>query len=597
MHPNSRMLSIIAGVLALAIFVVDALTPLDIAIAVLYVVVVLLVASTGSRAATITASAICACLTVLGFFISSVPTGGGAQLGRCLVSLLANSTATLLALRGLGNTARLREQIQMLNLTHDAIVVHDMNDIITFWNRGAHEVYGWTAAEAVGQSIHALTRTTFPIPLEHIHDELLRTGRWDGEVQRVRKDGQLLTISSRWALWRDDRGKPVAIVATSNDITDRKRAEAALARSEAFLSEAQRLSKTGSIALQPPYSEMTWSPEAYRILGYDTDVTPSPELISARTHPDDLGRVSAARQMAREGKPYIDVEHRLLMPDGAVRYVHFVARRTNAAPLLPEYVGALMDVTDAAVTQEALQRSQAELAHVTRVTTLGELAASIAHEVSQPLAAIVTCGDSAVRWLNRAQPEVAEAQQSIGQMIRDARRATDIIHQIRSMAKKRDPVYERLDINVLVTEAASLVRREFQANRVEPDIRLAPSALYVSGDRVQLHQVLINLLVNAVQAMAGIHDRRRDLWVVTERVQGVRFAAITVRDAGCGFPPADADKLFNAFYSTKKDGMGMGLSICRSIVEAHGGRIWAESPPQRGATLRVELPMHEEVHQ
>lgn len=597
MHPNSRMLSIIAGVLALAIFVVDALTPLDIAIAVLYVVVVLLVASTGSRAATITASAICACLTVLGYFISSVPTGGGAQLGRCLVSLLANSTATLLALRGLGNTARLREQIQMLNLTHDAIVVHDMNDIITFWNRGAHEVYGWTAAEAVGQSIHALTRTTFPIPLEHIHDELLRTGRWDGEVQRVRKDGQLLTISSRWALWRDDRGKPVAIVATSNDITDRKRAEAALARSEAFLSEAQRLSKTGSIALQPPYSEMTWSPEAYRILGYDTDVTPSPELISARTHPDDLGRVSAARQMAREGKPYIDVEHRLLMPDGAVRYVHFVARRTNAAPLLPEYVGALMDVTDAAVTQEALQRSQAELAHVTRVTTLGELAASIAHEVSQPLAAIVTCGDSAVRWLNRAQPEVAEAQQSIGQMIRDARRATDIIHQIRSMAKKRDPVYERLDINVLVTEAASLVRREFQANRVEPDIRLAPSALYVSGDRVQLHQVLINLLVNAVQAMAGIHDRRRDLWVVTERVQGVRFAAITVRDAGCGFPPADADKLFNAFYSTKKDGMGMGLSICRSIVEAHGGRIWAESPPQRGATLRVELPMHEEVHQ
>ncbi|NYI00680.1 PAS domain-containing sensor histidine kinase [Cupriavidus plantarum] len=597
MHPNSRMLSIIAGVCALAIFMVDAMTPLDIAIAVLYVVVVLLVASTGSRKATITASAICAVLTVLGYLISTPPNSGVAPLARCFVSLLANSTATLLALRAVGNTARLREQIQMLNLTHDAIVVHDMDDIITFWNRGAHEVYGWTAAEAVGQSIHALTRTTFPIPIEHIHDELLRIGHWDGEVQRVRKDGQLLTISSRWALWRDARGNPVAIVATSNDITDRKRAEAALARSEAFLSEAQRLSKTGSMALQPPYSEMVWSTEAYRILGYDRDVTPSPELIAARTHPDDLARVSAARQMLREGKPYIDLEHRLLMPDGSIRYVHFVARRTNAAPLLPEYVGALMDVTDAAVTQEALQRSQAELAHVTRVTTLGELAASIAHEVSQPLAAIVTCGDSAVRWLDRAPPDIAEAQLSIGQMVRDARRATDIIHQIRSMAKKRDPVYERLDLNVLVTEAASLVRREFQANRVEPDIRLAPTALYVSGDRVQLHQVLINLLVNAVQAMASIRDRRRDLWVVTERVQGVRYAAITVRDAGCGFPPADADKLFNAFYSTKKDGMGMGLSICRSIVEAHGGRIWAESPPERGATLRVELPLHEEVLQ
>ncbi|WP_059412435.1 PAS domain-containing sensor histidine kinase [Cupriavidus basilensis] len=588
---DSRILLGAAALLAVAVFLIDALTPLDIAIAVLYVVVVLLVALTGSRRATLAVAVVCAVLTVIGFLLSKGAHMGGGSLARCVFSLLAIGITSLLAVRNLASNARLREQVQMLDMTHDAIVVYDLNDIITFWNHGAEEVYGWTAAQAIGQPMHTLTQTRFPIPPERIHEELLRNGRWDGELERVRRDGARVVISSRWALWRDGAGKPVAIIATNNDITERQRAEAALAQSEAFLAEAQQLSKTGSIAMRLPEGAMTWSDEAYSIFGYGRDVQPSAERVIERTHPEDLALVQAAREQARAGVPQIDVAHRLLLPDGTVKHVHLVARRTVAAAGRYEYVGALMDVTDTTLTQQALQRTLSELAHVMRVTTLGELAASIAHEVTQPIAAIVTCGDSALRWLNRPQPEVGEATESIRQMIRDARRSSEIIRQIRSMAQKRDPSYAEMDLNALVDESLALVRRELQDHHVEAELRLGEPPALICGDRIQLQQVLINLLMNAVQAMDSVGGRR--CLRVATRAADERHVRVEVRDSGKGIAPEDAGRLFNAFFTTKGDGMGMGLSICRSIIEAHGGRIWAESPPEGGALLQVLLPLHE----
>ncbi|MNY11563.1 Sensor histidine kinase TmoS [compost metagenome] len=224
------------------------------------------------------------------------------------------------------------------------------------------------------------------------------------------------------------------------------------------------------------------------------------------------------------------------------------------------------------------------------MTTLGELAASIAHEVTQPIAAIVTCGDSALRWLNRPQPDVGEATQSIDQMIRDARRSSDIIRQIRSMAQKRDPVYAETALDSLVRESIELMRRELQDHHVESVIDLTLPDAMICGDRVQLQQVLINLLMNAVQAMEGA-GRPRRLWVNTALAES-RQVQVTVRDAGKGIAPEDADRLFSAFFTTKAEGMGMGLSICRSIVEAHGGRIWADSPPEGGAAFHIMLPLH-----
>jgi PAS domain S-box-containing protein len=713
---DARVALTLAAVIALAVFLIDALTPLDIAIAVLYVAVVLLVASTGNRHATVATAWGCVALTLAGFALSHDVNYSNAAVARCVVSLLAIATTSVLTLRNLAATTTLHEQLQMLDLAHDAIVAYDMNQRITFWNRGAEALYGWSAQEAIGQPIHQLTQTTFPVPFAQIREELLRSNRWDGELERVRHDGSVVVISSRWALWRDEKGAPRAVLATSNDITARKRMEAelqrqreelrntidaipgmvwssssdgrltfinrrwngmgvtlgedgidvwpaivhpsdleqmqqdwrtaietgasfenvsrirgsdgiyrwmhigaeplrdstgaicrwygvntdieerkqaeqALERSEAFLLDAQRLSRTGSIATRLPDGAMWWSDEAYRIFDYPRDVVPSMEMILARTHPDDLAIVQGAYRQSVDGAPQVDVEHRLAMPDGSVKHVHYVAHLAAPAAAGIEYVGALMDVTETKRAQEALARSTAELAHVTRITMLGELAASIAHEVTQPIAAIVTCGDAALRWLNRPSPELGEAQQSIAQMIRDAKRANDVIQRIRAMAKKRDSLPAMLDLNEIVGESVELVRRELERHRVEVQVELATPALGVSCDRVQLQQVLINLMMNAAQAMADASGPRR-LVIATRRFD-TTHAQVSVHDSGPGIREDNVNRLFDTFFTTKAEGMGMGLSICRSIVEAHGGRIWAESPEEGGARLQFVLPIEE----
>ena len=594
---DTRIVSILAAAIALVVFLIDALTPLDIAIAVLYVVVVLLVASTGNRTATVTTAWGCVVLTLVGFVLSHDENVSGGALARCAVSLLAIGTTAILSLRNLATTTKMQEQLELLNLAHDAIVAHDMNERITFWNRGAEVLYGYSAQQAMGQPIHSMTQSNSPVPHAQIRAELLRSGRWDGEITRVRHDGSEIVIASRAALLRDAKGLPCAVLATSNDITQRKRMEAelqrqrdALKRSEAFLLDAQRLSRTGSIATRLPAGTMWWSDEAYRIFDYPRDVEPSVEAILARTHPDDIGIVRGAHEAAIGGVCDIDVEHRLLLPDGSVKHVHFVAHRASTEADGDEYVGALMDVTDTKLAQEALARSTAELAHVTRVTMLGELAASIAHEVTQPMAAIVTSGDAGLRWLNRAQPEIAEAQQSITQMIRDARRASEVIARIRAMARKRDSQPATLDVNEIVGETIELVRRELGRHRVEVQTELATPSPTVRCDRVQLQQVLINLMMNAAQAMSGVNGPRVLRVATGASPSDEGYAQITVQDSGTGISVDSARRLFDAFFTTKAEGMGMGLSICRSIIEAHGGRIWAESPDEGGARLRFVLP-------
>ncbi|MGF6809918.1 C4-dicarboxylate-specific signal transduction histidine kinase [Paraburkholderia sp. Clong3] len=220
---------------------------------------------------------------------------------------------------------------------------------------------------------------------------------------------------------------------------------------------------------------------------------------------------------------------------------------------------------------------------------LGELAASIAHEVTQPIAAIVTCGGAALRWLNRPAPEINEAVQSVAQMIRDAKRGDEVIQRIRSMARKHERLPATVDLNGIVGESIALVRRDLERHRVELRLDLALPSLTVWCDRVQLQQVLINLIMNSVQAMAEVAGPRT-LRIAT-RSFDERQAQVIVQDSGTGISEEDAGRLFSTFFTTKADGMGMGLSICRSIVEAHGGRICAESPATGGAVLQFVLPI------
>lgn len=586
---GSRLLLAGAAALALCVFAFDAFTEYHVAIAVLYVVVVQMAAASGSLRATNIAAGACGLLTLLALLLAHEPYYAGGALARCVISLFALSISTALAVRHLRNAGGVNEYVQLLNLTHDAIVVYDLGGTVKFWNRGAQALYGWANRDAIGKDIHELTKTQFPISREALYESLLRDGHWEGELVREHSDGSSLSVESRISLWRDGKGRPVAIMATNNDVTARRRTEQELERNHAYAEEAERLSKTGSLMRYGSDSKrMYWSKECYRILGIGPDTEPSLDIVIERSHPDDIELVKALDQAIRDGEPLIDGSHRLLMPSGEVKHVRFVARRNPVSSEFGQkYVGALMDITGVVAAEEALQRSMSELAHVMRLSTLGGLATTIAHEVTQPLAAIVTWGDTALSWLDRPKPDLEEAKVAIEQIIVDAERSTEIVKQIRAMAQKREPQRVAVPLNGLVNDAARLVARECRAALVDLELELHPQEAAVKGDPVQLQQVLVNLLMNAIQAMADMRERRRWLKVRT-RLEGVSGARIDVIDSGPGFQEQDVQKLFGAFYTTKETGLGMGLSICRSIVEAHGGKIWA-TRGDPGAVFHLEL--------
>ena len=478
--PNSALSNwpaspFIAGALAIIIFVIDTFTPLDIAIAVLYVIVVLMAANFLRRRGVILVSLSCAGLTVLSFILQHGYSDGSDSIGRTLVSLTAIGVTTILAL-------------------------------------------------------------------------------------------------------------------------NRQRAEDAWRRSETYLTEAQRLSRTGSFSWKIATEEQVWSEEIFRIYEYDFTTKPTLDLVRRRSHPDDASMLEQAFEQASSGAQNIDITHRLLMPDGSVKHIKVLAHPAQDMEDNVEYIGVLMDITAAKQAEEALQELQASLAHVTRVTALGELTASIAHEVNQPLAAIVTYGDAGLRWLNREVPQLDEVRSAVERMIDCAKLAGEVIARLRALSRKTTPEMVRLDINEVVNEVLSLIRREIANHQVSVRLDLAAPTCSTSlppifGDRVQLQQVILNLLVNGIQAMAVVRDRPRELLIRT-KADNTGQVLVEIGDSGIGIDPAHAGQLFNAFFTTKADGMGMGLSICRSIIEAHGGRIWASPNAGPGTILQFTLPAH-----
>ncbi len=510
-----------------------------------------------------------------------------------LISFLISSlaiTALVRHVRTLGEVQR--EQARLLDLTHDTVIVRDMDGVIQYWNRGAEEMYGWKKREALGQDIHTLLCTRFPTSLEEASATLLRTGRWDGELIHTKRDGTELVIASRWSLQRNG-ARALATLETGNDITARKRAEDALRRSqETYIAEAQQLSRTGSFGWNVGSGEVFWSEQTFRIFEFDPHIVPTLELIVQRVHPDDVERFHETVNHASSHRQDFEFEHRLLMPDGSVKHLHVVARTTTAeaaeaGPL--HYAGAVMDITAARQAEQQLHHAQSELARVTRVTTLGELSASIAHEVGQPLAAIVTNGEACLRWLDHRPAQPEEVRASVTRMIGEGRRATEIVRRIRTLAKKDTGQKMPLEVNEVVNDVISLTQREVLSHQVPLRIRLAPSMPPLLADRVQLQQVLINLVMNGIQSMNGIHEWPRELSIESgQDPEG--NVVLAVRDCGCGIDPANVDRLFEAFFSTKPHGMGMGLSICRSIVEAHGGTIRAFNNDGHGATFQCILP-------
>jgi PAS domain S-box-containing protein len=474
----------------------------------------------------------------------------------------------------------------------DCIVTIDHEGCITEFNPAAEHTFGYPREEVLGKH---LPDVIIPPSLREKHQQGFARYLATGEAQvlgkriemtAVRADGSEFPVEL--AVTRIPLEGPPSFTGHLRDITERKRAEQELRRSQAFLAEAQHLSRTGSFSWRVATDEITWSEQLYRMFQIDRDAQVTFELICTRIHPEDLSVFQEHIERSRRDRSDVQLEFRLQMPDGAVKYVH-VAAHIRGDHGQPEYIGAVQDVTERRSSEEALSKARSELSQVARVTSLGVLTASIAHEVNQPLSGIITNAGTCLRMLAADPPNVEGARETVRRTIRDGNRAADVISRLRALYSKKEPTIESVDLNEATREVLALSLSELQRNRVIVQQELVDDMPLVAGDRVQLQQVILNLLRNASDAMSTIDDRPRDLLIRTEPDDDDRVR-LSVSDVGIGFEPQATDKLFEAFYTTKDEGMGIGLSVSRSIIERHHGRLWAMPNSGPGVTFSFSVP-------
>jgi PAS domain S-box-containing protein len=417
----------------------------------------------------------------------------------------------------------------------------------------------------------------------------LRRGAPFSTEQRVLgNDGQYRWFLVRYKPLLDEQGLIVRWYVAAFDIEDRKRAEAQAEQAYLRLAEAQRLSKTGSFITDLLADEHDWSEEAFRIFDFDPTTKVTVQRIRNLIEPQDLPSFDAMIARAVKGAD-VDFVFRILTSRGAVKHIRGMARVMEQVAGRPLFIGALQDVTESKVAEEALNRARSELAHVARITTLNALTASIAHEINQPLASLITNASICLRRLNANPPNIDGARETAMRTIRDGNRASDVITRLRALYSKKEFTPEALDLNEATREVMALSFSDLQRNNVILRSELADGLPLITGDRIQLQQVILNLVRNASDAMTLVNDRPRDLLIRTEP-EGADGVRLSVKDAGHGFPREAGDKLFQPFFTTKNDGLGIGLHVSRSIIEAHRGRLWATTNDGHGATFSFAIP-------
>src|SRR6202158_2035202 len=469
---------------------------------------------------------------------------------------------------------------------------------------GTAEYFNQPRLEYTGLSLHrALTRgwagAFHPDDMARLLEmwRALRISGMRGETEaRLRRfDGKYRWFFSRAEPMRDEAGNIAKWYGSATDIEDRKLAEVALRESEQrFRDYAETASdwlwETG------PDHRVTRISEHINAIGVmpssRIDMTRWDFAADAESEPE---KWRLHRAMLDAHQPFRDFVYRIASGTGSPVYI-----RSSGKPFFDTkgnflgYRGVGTDITAtirADHAEEALREAQAELAHITRVTTLGELTASIAHEVNQPLAAVIANAEACLRWLDRGIPDLDAARSSVEWIIKDGNRASEVIQHVRALANKTDIKKVSLDTNDVVKEVVALVQREMDSHQVSLRLELTPAVPMILGDRVQLQQVMINLVMNGIEAMQSVTDRPRQLLTRSGQDETHRVL-VSVTDCGVGISAENADRLFNAFFTTKSSGMGMGLSICRSIMEGHGGRLWATANVPHGATFQFVLPLH-----
>lgn len=479
----------------------------------------------------------------------------------------------------------------LLTLDRAQVLIRNPDGTIIVWTSGVEQLYGWTRAEAVGRLWHELLRTKFPRPLAEIEAELLARGEWQGELHNRRRDGTEVVVASRWALRRRADGEPLAVAASFNDITGLRAAEAELRHSRDLLASVVSGSADPIFAKDAEGRYVILNRPAAAVLGTTVEAALGRRAADILTPADVAAAEALDREVMETGETRA-MEHDIPAPDGERR--HFLATKApwrDAQGRTLGVVGVLREVTLRRRAEAQVQRLQTELMHVSRLSAMGAMATALAHELNQPLTAAANFANAARRLLagdvSTGAARIEDARQAMAEAADEAVRAGRIVRHLRELATRGDGKKRLRGINALVEAAATLALAGAREQGVAARFDLAPQTPQVLVDRVQIQQVVVNLVRNAVEAVLDVP--RREV-VVATAVFAAETVEVSVADTGPGLAEEVAERLFEPFVTTKHQGMGVGLSICRSIVEDHGGRLTAEANPGGGTVFRFVLP-------